>query len=153
MNKLLNCPKHVVSCQNIFVKLVQLVGFIVKKTGEVSPEVFCLHKVVSFSTRSFPLLLHILMQSWVRSKCAIMSSVVFESNECRGYKPTGTLTKEITVSLNRVLLAKTIQRYSDLLCINFLHVTLTLSKSGRVALSELPNWQRLATESRLIRFD
>jgi len=26
-----NCPKHVVSCQNKFVKLMHLVGFIIKK--------------------------------------------------------------------------------------------------------------------------
>jgi len=28
-----NCPKYVVSCQNKFVKLVHLVGFIIEKKG------------------------------------------------------------------------------------------------------------------------
>jgi hypothetical protein len=93
------------------------------------------------------------MQSWAKSKCAIMSSVVFESNECRGYKRTDTLAQEITVSSNRILLAKMMQRNNDLFCLNFLHLTVTLTKSGRVALSELPNWLRLATESLLIQLD
>ena len=85
-----------------------------------------------------------------------MSSVVFEPHEYQGYKPTGTLTHEITVSLNRVLLAKMLQRHSDLLCINFLHIscdTENARKSGRVDLSERLKWQHLATESRFIRLD
>lgn len=94
----------------------------------------------------------ILMQSWARLKCA-MSFVALDSHECQGYKPAGTLTRQVTVSSNRVLLAKMLQRHCDLLRINFLHKAVELSKSGRFALRERLNWQRLATESRLIRLD
>jgi hypothetical protein len=77
------------------------------------------------------------IKSRARSKCAIMSSVVFGFHEYQGWKVTDALTELILVCLNTVLLAEIMQRRICLCCIKLVHMSVTQSKSGRISVSEL----------------